>query len=330
MGTVRADESPDENEPNPSAFPEFPRVVLAKPKNIEGDLEVYWAGRVAALLDFSHKADTQQKKAEFLLAAANVALGRQLEAFSSRAAIGISDPVADSPKPVVDEAGKILGEARKVLLGLEPAESRLIHTLEALESFANAQKALLLDEYAGDRRKIASSLAPVLEDADKSVAEAARLWQVLLRATEGDPSPALQILDNPMTSPSPDSWPYGLYSKVLRCRYQAMKGSWSAALIMLSHIEEQLEQWVPQLEHRGDARRLFAYVRFETLKRWHDALPPDRTSERAWCSAQAQAVVREYFSVDSSILRLAPAIPMMFEDDILGAGEAGKPENEKH
>jgi len=326
------DETPTTSEVKPVAFPDLPKVILTKSKILDAaDPEEYWAVRVATLTEASRKADNPQQKAEYLLAAANIVLGRQLEPFCTRAAIGLSNAEdgAGSPQTLLRKAKQLIDEARP-LINEEAPDLRLTHIIEGLEAFANAQEALLVDERAADRRRTASSLAPMLEDADRKVAEAARLWQVLLRATEADPSAALQILDNPMTSPSPESWPYGLFAKVLRCRYQAIQGAWSSTLVMLSYLEDQLELWVPEMAHRGDARRLFAYVRFETLKRWYETLPPESALERNWCATQAESVAREYFSVDASLLRLDPAVPMMVAEDVLKAGEPGKPENEKH
>ena len=327
------DETPESADGGAVAFPDFPPVMLAKsriPDAAESDED--WAGRVAAFTELSRNADNPRQKAEYLLAAANIVLGRQLQPYCTRAAIGLSDAdaVAGSPQTLLQKAEQLIAEARALVNGEEAPNIRLTQIAEGLQAFANAQKALLVEEHAADRRRSASSLAPMLEDADKKVAEAARLWQVLLRATDADPSPAMQILDNPMTSPPVESWPYGLFAKVLRCRYQAIQGAWSSALVMLSYIEDQLELWVPDMAHRGDARRLFAYVRFETLKRWYDALPPDRALERKWCATQAESVTREYFSVDAALLRLDPAVPMMVADDVLKAGEPGKPDNEKH
>ncbi len=114
-----------------------------------------------------------------------------------------------------------------------------------------------------------------------------------------------------MALPHPETWPYGLFSRVLRCRYQGVQGAWSSALVMLAHIEEQLEAWVPEMGHRGDARRFFAYTRLDVLKRWYDSLPPEREAERAWCASQAEEFLKVYFSVETSLLRLDPAIPIV-------------------
>ena len=51
------------------------------------------------------------------------------------------------------------------------------------------------------------------------------------------------------------------------------------------------------------------------LKRWHDSLPLEQVTERAWCAGQAEEIVKSYFSVETSLLRLEPAIPMVFSED---------------
>lgn len=330
---ARADETQPATDAGVTAFPEFPAVQLARSKSAGlDDSEKYWAGRVAMLVEQSAKAADAGRRVELLLGAANLVLGRQLEPFCTRRAAGLParEADADAVRDLLTRFDEIFDQARPAVTGMNPPDPRLTQITAALESLAQAQRSFLLEDHAADRRRAASALAPMLEDSDKRVAEAARLWQVLLRGSESDPGPALQILDQPMVPPSPESWPYGLYAKVLRCRYQATQGRWSAALVMLTHIEDQLDSWVPDLAHRGDARRLFAYLRLETLKRWHDAMPPDRAAERAWCAAQADQAARAYFDVDASILRLDPAVPMLLPDEILKTGEPVEPEIQKH
>lgn len=324
--------NPSTQLPQESAFPQFPIVNLAKPKNADAvDLDKSWEDRVRTLVEGAMKAEPLDK-ARIYLAAANIVLGRQLEPYCSQRMIGIPEaiPGAGTPKSHFDRFDELLVDARQALALVQDADPQLAHIADLLETLGGAQKALLLDHPAADRRRSASALARLLEDSNKQVAECARLWQVLLRTTEDDPSFALQVLDNPMVPPSAETWPYGLFSKVLRCRFQALQGRWSSALVMLSHIEEQLDQWVPDLAHRGDARRFFAYIRFETLKRWHDALPPEQATERDWCRTEAEDVAREYFSVDASILRLDPAVPLLLPEAMLEAGGLDKPGNNRH
>ena len=332
------------------AFPELPNVSLARLRSVEGETDPaeYWSRRVEALIEAASKAETPTEKSRFLLAAVNVLLGRTLEPFSSLAVLNMSRELTAEEKSLIHStlmrAEGLIAESNDLCKtqvvpeggdAEAPAETpagekipngecgQVIHAAETLQSFLNGQRAYLLDETEpGARRRAASALAPLLEDADKKIASAGRLWQALLRGLEADPTAALQILGSPMASPHPETWPYGLVSKVIRCRYQGIQGSWSSALMMLMHIEEQLEEWVPAAAHRGDARRFFAYTRLEVLRRWYDSLPPERETERAWCANQAQEIVKVYFSVDASLLRLDPAVPMFFPDEVYKVGEA--------
>ena len=338
------------------AFPELPLVSLARPKSVEGNTEPaeYWSRRVDALIEAASKAETSTEKGRLLLAAANLLLGRNLEPFSSSVVANIPPDLTDKDKSLIgstlNRAETLIAESSDLLKTQmpppktqDPADQvdgeapedpvtdkntntegdQLIHAAETLQSFLNGQRAYLLEETEpGARRRAASALAPLLEDADKKIASAARLWQALLRGLEKDPTAALQILGSPMASPHPETWPYGLFSKVIRCRYQGVQGFWSSALMMLSHIEELLEEWVPEAAHRGDARRYFAYTRLDVLRRWYDSLPPEKAAERQWCARQAEEIVRMYFSVDVSLLRLDPAIPMIFPEEIYKAAEA--------
>jgi hypothetical protein len=240
----------------------------------------------------------------------------------------------------MEKAAKMISDAREILAGLEPKKSdvkkegeeiegnvepasrawELLHAAEALQSFANSQKAYLLGEVdPSGRRRAASELAPLLEDPNRQVAAAARLWQALLR--EADPAASVQILESPMGPLAADGWVYGLFARVLRCRFQAAQGQWSTALVMLVHIEEKLDEWVPEAAQRGDARRFFQHIRLQVLKAWHDALPSEHQTERAWCVRQAQNAIQSYFSVETSLLRLEPAIPIIVPVTVQNPGD---------
>lgn len=333
-----------------AAFPDLPEVNLARPRAIEGDANPfeYWGGRSEALILAAEAIESPLEKSRSLLAAANIIIGRQTEPFCSLAVLNVvaepsaSDKTAigtslDRAEKLIQQAGDLLkahilpeevpadgpAEDRSRLEKLKADHAHLVHGAEVLQSFLDGQRIYLLGESEpGTRRRAASALAPLLEDSEKKVAGAARLWQALLRGMESDPTAVLHILGSPMNPPHPETWPYGLFARVLRCRYQGGESSWSSALVMLVHFEEQLEEWVPEVVHRGDARRYFAYARLEVLRRWYDSLPPEREAERAWCAGQAHEIVKVYFSVEQSLLRLEPAVPMIFADEAYNAGGA--------
>lgn len=327
-------------------FPEMPKVGLAESKNAESqqdDHAGYWSRRVTGLIEAAERAGRTLDTARFELAAANLILGRQLEPVTSAMVAGISKPDEGNRQKIEESlelAEKLISKA-DALLAAEPNHvgndanddkpandvekdekpevdrAQLLHASETLRSFLNGLRAFLLTESdQAARRRAASALAPLLEDSDKKVSAAAKLWQALLRGSEADPSAALKILDAPMASPGAETWPFGLYAKVIRCRFQGMQGSWSAALVMLTHLEEQLDDWVPEASHRGDARRLFAWMRLEVLRRWHEALPAESQTEQAWCARETEETIKSYFSVEMSVLRLEPAIPLLFAEEV--------------
>lgn len=348
-GAVRCEEGVARPDAENTRFPELPKLIPAKSKPVEGGQEpvVYWTKRGDAMIEAAGNIEDPIEKSRNLLGAANIILARQLEPFSSIAVLNLPPAPSDDDRKTIsealDRAERLITQASELLKTQiphvePPAEeedaeqpkndapksdaAQLLHAGEALQSFLNGQRVYLLGEIEpGARRRAASALAPLLEDSDRKVSSAARLWQALLRGLESDPTAALQILDSRMTPPHPETWPYGLFARVVRCRFEGVKGSWSPALVMLVQIEDQLEEWVPDVAHRGDARRLFAFTRLDVLRRWHDSLPPEQETERAWCARQAQEIVRSYFSVESSLLRLEPAIPMVFSDDVYKAGD---------
>ena len=345
---AQCEEGATKPDPESAGFPERPKLVLARSQAVEGEQDPieFWSGRIGALIDAASKTEDTLEKSRNLLGAANIIIARQLETFSSLAVLNLLPELPAGERKSIgdnmDQAEELIGRVKELLAAQAPPDdpaadapatdqpkgndpkpdrTQLVHAVEVLQSFLNGQRVYLLGETEpGARRRAASALAPLLEDSDRKVAAAARLWQALLRGLEPDPAAAIQILDSPMAPPHPETWPYGLFSKVLRCRYQGAQGSWSPALVMLVHIEEQLESWVPDLALRGDARRFFAYTRLEVLKRWYDSLPPERTTERAWCVLQAGEILKSYFAVETSLLRLNPAVPMVFSDDVYKTG----------
>ena len=320
-----------------AAFPNFPAATLAKPAAVEeqSDPLSYWTSSANRIADLAGSESDPLKKSRFLLAGANLILARQVEPYCSRALAGVDGGQRGADRetiePLLEKAQKMIAEADGLLASIptpekplevpeegvpqEPAPSELSqlqHARVGLRAFLDAVRVYLLGEgEPGDMRSAASALAPMLEDPDRSVAAAARLWQALLRGLESGSTAPLKILGYPSTSLHADTWPFGLFSRVLRCRLQGMQGAWSTAMVSLLQLEEQLEELVPQVAHRGDARRLFAYVRLEILKLWYDALPPGQEKERAWCVAQAEEIVKLYFGVETTLLRLEPAIPTL-------------------
>jgi hypothetical protein len=184
-----------------------------------------------------------------------------------------------------------------------------------LRAFADSQRAYLSSsaaaETASHRRRAASAIAPLLEDSDKQVASAARMWQAALRASEDDSAPALYILEPALMEPSPGSLPYAFFSRLLRCRLIAARGGSAAALALLTQIEERANDWFTDAQRRADATRTCAFVRLQIVRDWYDRLSPAAESgERAWCVAEAQRIYERHFKSVVTMLRLAPAVPL--------------------
>lgn len=327
-------------------FPEFPKFTLTPQvsADVDADRAKLWSARKEQWTAAAEKESRPAEKARLLLAAANVILARELEPFCSQKILGLdSGETIESSRAYFEAAGQLIAGAREVLSAARPAETlpedavqppvgdpgkgdldSLVHLADALQSFLDGQRAFLLDgDESGTRRRAASALAPLLEDPDRKVAAAARLWQALLRGVEPDPAAALQILGSSTAAPASDTWPFGLFARVQRCRLLGVRGAWSSALVQLIQMEDQLESWVPDMADRGSARRLFSLVRLRILKQWQESLAPEQTAERAWCAQQAEEIVKSYFSVETTLLRLEPAIPEIVSIASPKAGEPG-------
>lgn len=335
------EEGPRNAEPRGEVFPEFPKLTLASPIVADGqpDPAAQWSTRKDQWLAAAEKESRPIEKARLLLASANIILARELEPVCSQRIVDLNTGApgnsAESTRTALEAAAGLITRARAALGPAQPSVTEpanggppkpepnpaeaeksdwdtLTHAADALQSFLDGQRAFLVkDDESGGRRRAASALAPLLEDPDRKVAAAARLWQALLRGVEPDPTAALQILGTSVSPPARDTWPFGLFARVERCRLLGAKGAWSSGLVQLIQMEDQLESCVPDMADRGNARRLFALARLSILKKWYESLRPDQSAERGWCAQQAEEIVKAYFSVDTSLLRLDPAIPEM-------------------
>jgi len=298
--------------------------------------------RVTELQDQAADADDPQRKAGFLLAAANLILAEQLEPACTRRFFQLDPPPQKDDALAVAAAlarGDALIAEAEASLG-SPAEhdapdedaptteprghsfavqdKELHRTVETLKAFAQALRAYLTAEADADpartARRAASGLSVLLEDDNPQVAAAAAFWQACLRATDPDPTPALAVLDPAVIDPPPSSLRFGFFSRLLRCRVLAARGGSAAALALLLQVEERANDWFKADGERADAVRACAWLRLRILQDWHDRL--DATSqvdERTWCSSQMETLRAQRFSDARSptVMRLSQAIPII-------------------
>jgi hypothetical protein len=279
----------------------------------------------------ARQTDDPAGKAELLLAAANLILAQQLEPPCTLALLKLAAEASDGSTTLftdaLDRADRLVADANESIRAIparneeEPGNptpddvTRLSRRAEALRAFADSQRAYLSSsaaaETASHRRRAASAIAPLLEDSDKQIASASRMWQAALRALEDDPAPALYILEPALMEPSPGSMPYAFFSRLLRCRLVAARGGSAAALALLTQIEERANDWFTDAQRRADATRTCVFVRLQIVHEWYERLSPAAESEeRAWCVAEAQRINERYFKSVVTVLRLAPAIPL--------------------
>ncbi|MFH1110176.1 MAG: hypothetical protein V1790_13425 [Planctomycetota bacterium] len=305
--------------------------------------------RVAELQQQAADADDPQRKAAFLLAAANLILAEQLEPACTRRFFQL-DPAPQKPvlsregddalavAPALARSDVLIAEAEASLRPsaehdpsdenpptTEPrghsfaAQDKELHrTVETLKAFAQALRAYLTAEADADpartARRAASGLSVLLEDDNPQVAAAAAFWQACLRAMDPDPTPALAVLDPAVIDPPPDSLRFGFFSRLLRCRVLAAGGGSAAALALLLQVEERANDWFKAEAERADAVRACAWLRLRILQDWRDRL--DSTSqvdERTWCSSQMETLRAQRFSDARSptVMRLSQAIPII-------------------
>jgi hypothetical protein len=300
------------------------------------------ASRVTELQQQAADSDDPQRKAGFLLAAANLILAEQLEPACTRRFFQLDPP---PQKPVLSREGDdalavapalargdaLIAEAEASLR--PPAEhdapdenapttdrkgDDLHRTAGTLNAFAQALRAYLTAESDADpartARRAASGLSVLLEDDNPQVAAAAAFWQACLRATDPDPTPALAVLDPAVVDPPPGSQRFGFFSRLLRCRVLAARGGSAAALALLLQVEERANDWFKADAERADAVRACAWLRLRILQDWHDRLDSSaQVDERTWCSSQMETLRAQRFSDarSSTLMRLSQAIPII-------------------
>ena len=291
--------------------------------------------RIAEFQQQAADADDPQRKAAFLLAAANLILAEQLEPACTRRffqldprpqkddALAVAPALAGSDVLIAEAEASLRPPAEHDAADedaptIDRRDHELHRTVETLKAFAQAIRAYLTAEADADpartARRAASGLSVLLEDDNPQVAAAAAFWQACLRATDPDPTPALAVLDPAVIDPPPGSLRFGFFSRLLRCRVLAARGGSAAALALLLQVEERANDWFKAEAERADAVRACAWLRLRILQDWHDRL--DATSqidERTWCSSQMETLRAQRFSDARSptVMRLSQAIPII-------------------
>lgn len=329
-----------------------PFLRLATPPGFADDDGFFasTSSRVAELQQQAAEASDVAHKASLLLAAANLILAEQLEPASTRkfmfgrASILAPHQVQEADEGraaavALDQADALVSEAETLLHAVKAPPTGEDQTSEGqikelnrivvtLKAFAQALRVYLVDlsglppaaqrevDVASSRaaRRAASTLSVMLEDDDPQIAAAAAFWQACLRAMESDPTPALDILDRAIVDLPADAPRFGFYSRMLRCRLVAARGSPAAALALLMQVEERVDNWFKADSDRTDAIRSCAWLRLQILEDWHNRLDPtSHAEERAWCQSRIESLRTERFSESSgaTILRLNQAIPII-------------------
>jgi hypothetical protein len=328
---TQADHAAPENPPENGA----PKVRLAPLPGSAADaafLESV-ASRVAELQQQAAETADPERKAGFLLAAANLILAEELEPPCSRKFLQLNKPQqsddAFAAAAALDRVEALIVEAETILRTqqehspddnppLTDQAKDLNRIVVTLKAFAQALRAYLVTEADVDparaARRAASGLSVIVEDDNPPIAAAATCWQAYLRAMEPDPSPALEILDPAIVDPPTDAPRFGFFSRLLRCRLLSARGGSATALALLMQVEERADDWFKVDSERADAMRSCAWLRLRILQDWHDRLDSTlQADERAWCKSRIDTLRAERFSDASgaTILRLNQAIPII-------------------
>lgn len=276
----------------------------------------------------AEQADDRALAVDLLLVAANQVLAYELEPACTRRFLFLSPPdQAGGDAGSVDSLRRVdewLARAASKLTTLAgrdtaPAEwsAAAQGKLNALRAFSQALRAYLLpgspSEGARSARQAASAIAILLEDDRPTVAVAAALWQSLLRETENDPTPALDVLPLVLSEHRREALPFSFFGRLQRCRVLAAHGRHAVALAMLTQFEERSSSWFSHESERADAARAIAALQIEVLREWHTAL--GKSGDEAagvWCLDRIEKLTAESFGGERrTVLRLSPAVPLV-------------------
>jgi hypothetical protein len=286
--------------------------------------------QVTKLLDRAEKEESPQLQAQCRLAAANQILAFLLEPVCSRRILNLPiDPHdfgIEWTRSLLDQADGLLTGAEAIVEpGSEGADPRkeipagLPEHARTLRAFSGALRAYLLvgedEERQSRARKAASQLSPLMEQDNPRVVAAATLWQALLRSMEDEPDRVLTVLDLALADLPPDSMPYTLFSRLLRCRLIAHRGGIAAASGLLLQLEERCQDWLTDDTLRDDAIRAIQLERIRIMALWgQQSSGEDAAASRRWCRERAASLVQEAFTEPGeAVMRLSPAVPVLIQ-----------------
>ncbi|HNQ21477.1 MAG TPA: hypothetical protein PKK06_00100 [Phycisphaerae bacterium] len=326
-------EPANEEAPAVSPRPVLPEVRLSTPVGFSDEAAYDRAveAKIKELVAAAGAATDALTAAEARLAAANLILARRTERDCSLVLLGLgrADGAGEALQPVFAQVTALLGEAGTAIARQRDAQSgdaapelegRLAaaeRQREVLAAFAQALEAMVAADLRQDadgsrRRRAASGLAPLLEQAEPGVSSAALLYSAVLRADE-DRDRVLTLLDLPLKTPASKDLPYALYTRLLRCRLLAEGGGHAAALALLFQLEEHCPNWLSDAAAGADAVRTVALGQLQMLADWHSRLSkPDQEDARRWCRSRFDALSDEHFPGGSgTVLRLGRAVPTL-------------------
>lgn len=221
--------------------------------------------------------------------------------------LGQADPAELSL--LMDKVKQALGLLSKA----STADDQNLENLELLVQFARAfQNVIAAKLGEADPEEIndaATDLTIWLDDERPSVASRASLWLGLLYAETDQRERALAFLPLPLTPFQNDRGSF--FARLQRCRMFAEGQSRSLALTLLLKMEERCAEWfdVQTAEH---ARNTCTYLRFQIGRQQREQLRPlTRDIMQEWVD-RAAADLTGQEGEPATLLRLYPAIPLLF------------------
>lgn len=269
------------------------------------------------------------------LLAANWIMARRLEPMASRILLGLPEEgdAAEAAQIVATAQAQLQRAAQlwaehSVENGPdsedEQRRQRREH-LEALRAFGRAFAALWpsapVEEERHEEvlREAASGLSIVLDAERSDVAAAATLWQAYLYARGGRQERALDLLPLAL-KPLKYGDRSGYYARLLRCRLLVEQGGGaSAALALLTRIEESCGEWFDAKTAQDQARGTARLLRRQTAAGWAETLQKENKPQlAAWCHGLVDRLDQgRNGHTPDALLRLEYAIPALVNLDQL-------------
>lgn len=289
------------------------------PKGIanERDYAKWVENEISGLTRRSKSASDPISRVRLLLGLANFRLARQAEPALTRLALGDGSAeglrriatIATTARKEIARATEQLDHIRKTpAVGKGAAKDRKSLTKAAvrLGALAGAMHALGTGK---DAATIAQGIESLTKTRGLGLLSSARLLKALLMRRAGLTEKALAEL--PPALDPPKQLPHGFFTRLLRCRLLADRGSFAIATALALRVDVHCDEWFDE-SRLPEAKAAVSLLRVELARRWADKLDGDKLAKHAAHRRSiADRISKGLAGDDVRVYRLVLAVPIL-------------------